>query len=49
MKKYIVNANLFVHQGKQYHKGDLVPLSDAIAADQLKAKNVIDPDKTETK
>lgn len=49
MKKYRVLANLFVHQGKQYHPGDLVALSDEIAADQLKAKNVEDPDKKETK
>lgn len=45
MKLYIVKAQVFIHKGKQYHQGDTVALPDTIAAEQLKAKNVIDPEK----
>ena len=43
MKNYIVNATTFIHRGRRYGKGDLVALSDDLAAGQLEAKNVIDP------
>jgi hypothetical protein len=43
MKNYTVNCQVFIHKGKQYGKGETVPLSDAIAANQLSAGNVIDP------
>lgn len=42
LKFYTVKAEVMLHRGKAYRKGDTIALADEIAAAQLKAGNVSD-------